>query len=77
MTTDYDDTFIAPKKGMLYFKCAAHSNLKEAQFNLAHMYELMGNNDEALFWYKRARRGGSEEMKEKYMEIFSATYKSH
>ena len=65
----YDESNANYEKGVSYFKKAAKYNLKEAQFNLGHIYESKGENKEALFWYNRARRGGSLEMKEKYMQL--------
>lgn len=68
-----DDNMKDIQKGVVYFKRAANANLKEAQFNLAHIYEQNGNIFEATLWYGRARRGGTDEMKEKYVQWCSET----
>lgn len=71
----YDENCKNLKKGIYYFKFAAKHNLKEAQFNLGHICEIKGEKEKALYWYKRARRGGNREMKEKYLQLKSSCCK--
>ncbi len=54
------------QRGIGWFRLAAEKNHKEAQQGLVRAYTLLGQGRRALFWLKRARRGGSAFLKEQY-----------
>jgi len=72
----YDENSANFEKGIHYFKLAAKHNLKESQFNLGHIYEIKEKKERAFYWYKRARRGGKREMKEKYLLFKSSLFQN-